>query len=419
MSQDESSPDFIAKINKIVNYFSRTKKGGFLFCSCDNTQVIKQIVRDVIFRAAEKNIKVKELYLSYTDTGSFLYQIKAITGDKPDGVIVSNLDEAIILTKDQIITDINLSRDILLGLKLPFLFCMSQENISKFANKASDFFLRRDRGVVQFTDIPEHPIGIEIKGLFPIEFQKSTDLMSLNLKIGLLHAQLKEAEEKKYGPDRIANEIALDLINAYLDASLIEKANELFDRYKPYFNLKEHAKAITVNAWLYASNLEWDKSLTYYFKLKAMHEAVGNMHELAVVLNKIAAVYFHKGDMDKALEYFNKTGDLCEREGIEAWKGSVLNNIGLIYSARDELDKALGFFLKSIEISEKIGDVNSLGNAFNNIGEIYARKGEWHKAYDYYRKGKEVLEKSGDIQHLKVILKNIGYAKDKKGTGRK
>lgn len=416
MSQNESAPDFFAKINKIVNYFSRTKKGGFLFCSCDNTLIIKRIVRDVIARSAEKNLKIKEIYLSSADAGSFLYQTKAAAGDRPDGVIIVNLDEAIVLTKDQIITDINFSRDILLGLKLPFLFCMSRENISKFANKASDLFSRRDRGVIQFPDIPEHPMIIEMKGLFPIQFQKSTDFQDLDLKIGLLHAQLKEAEEKKYNPDRIANEIALDLIDAYIDASLLEDANELFDKYKSYLNLEEHLKAITVAAWLYDANSEWDRSLEYYFKLKAMHEAVGNIPAIAMVLNNIGTVYFQKGEMDKALEYFNKTGDLCKREGNEAGKANVLNNIGLIYSVRDELDKALGLFLESMEIKEKIGDTNNLGSVFNNIGGIYSRKGEWDKAYDYYRQGKEVFEKSGDIQHLKAILKNIEYVKNKKAN---
>lgn len=391
MSQNKGNPDFFAKINKIVNYFSRTKKGGFLFCSCDNTLVIKQIIHNVIVRSREKNLKIKDLALSSTDAGIFLYQVKAAAKEYPDGIIISNLDEMIILTKDQIITDINLSRDILLDIKIPFLFCMSRENISKFANKAVDLFLRRDRGVIQFPDIPEHPMSVDMKEVFPIKFHKSIDFRDLDLRLRLLYSQLKKAEEKKYNPDRIANEIALDLIDAYIDASLLEKANELFDKYKKYFNLETHMKAITIAAWLYDANSDWDRALEYYFKLKAMHEGSGNMVELAVVLNNIGIVYFYKGEMDKALEYFYKTGELCEREGNENCKGSVLNNIGLIYSVRDELDKALDYFLRSIEIREKMGDVNNLGSTFNNIGGIYSRKGEWDKALEYYRKGKKVL----------------------------
>jgi Tfp pilus assembly protein PilF len=413
MSINQDNLDFFAKINKIVNYFSRTKKGGFLFCSCNNTLVIKHIVQLVITRSAEKNLKIKELYLSSSDTGSFLYQAKAAAEEQPDGIIIANLDEMAVLTKDQIIIDINLSRDILLDIKIPFLFCMSRENISKFANQAVDLFLRRDRGVIQFPDIPEHPLTavnamtVDMKEFFPIKFPKFNSFKDLELTIGLLHGHLQEGEEKKYNPDRIANETALDLIEAYIDASYLEKANELFNKYKMYFNLEEYVKAISVAAYLYEANADWDRSLVYYFKLKAMHETVENMVELAIVLNNIGIVYFYKGEMDKAFEYFSKTGELCKKEGNITWKASVLNNTGLIYSVRNELDKALDFFLKSIEIWENIGDTNNLGCTFNNTGKIYAKKGEWDKAFDYYLKGKKAFEKSGDIQHLKLILKNM------------
>jgi tetratricopeptide (TPR) repeat protein len=407
MSQNENRPDFYAGINKIVNYFARTSKGGFLFCSCDSTSMTRLITETVIKQAAEKNLEIKELYLTSDDTHIFLDKVRTAANSKPKGVIISNLDELIVLTKDEIIKDINLSRDILLGIGLPFLFCVSRENISKFANLASDLFIRRDRGTIDFPDIPGYTKTGSPGEFYPLESRNTVDFNSLKLKIDLLEKQFKEAVEKKDRPDRIANDIILDLIDAYLDGSLIKEANELFKKYKTYFNLKVHVKTIDIVARLHRIDSQWDKSLEYYFKLESIYKEVGNAYELSLVLNNIGTVYFEKGEPDKAYEYFLKSKDLFEREGNRAGIGRSLNNIGMIYIKKDELDKALQNFLEAKKIQEATGNTIGLGTVFNNIGSIYSRKGQWNKAYDYYLESKKIFERDGDYIDLELVLKNI------------
>ncbi len=301
--QKEQHSDFFAGINKIVNYFARTSKGGFLFCSHDKTLVVQHIVRTVMERATQKKLNIKELYLNAEDADSFLSEIRALATEKPDGIIISNLDELIVLTKDRIIDNINLSRDILLSLDVPFLFCLTQENISKFANQASDLYLRRDRSVIFFPDPPEETGMDKLKDFHTVEYRESVDFKSLKLKIGLLEKQLKEAEEKKYKPERIANEITLDLIVAYYKAGLLKNADQLFHRYKAYFNLEDHLKTIDIAAILSHSRNRLDEALEYYFKSKALNEASRNEEGIAGALYSIGAVHLSKNDSEEGLKY--------------------------------------------------------------------------------------------------------------------
>ncbi|MCK4766166.1 MAG: tetratricopeptide repeat protein [Candidatus Aminicenantes bacterium] len=351
-------PDFFSKINKIVNFFARTKRGGFLFSTCDSPAVTGKIIETVIERAKTKNLDIKKLSLTPGDGEFFLQQVRAVVGKKPDGIVIAGLDESIALTKDQIIKDINLSRDILFELELPFLFCVSSGNISKFANQAQDLFLRRARGVVHFPAVPQEMSGDMQEYLersILIDPKEFIDPESLNLRLKLLESQLKEAEEKKYPPKRIANEIALDLIDVYLTLQNVRKADELIKKYEFYFNLKDHLETLKI----------------------------------------IGKFYFNTSRLDEALDIFSKCQKIQEKTGEKTRPGDTLLMIGSIYYGKGELDKALDFLLKSKKIYEKNDEKLKLGLVFWTIGRIYRSKGNWNKHTEYYLKAKEVFEKAG------------------------
>lgn len=453
MAKTGTVSDYYAKINKIVNYFARNSNGGFLFCSLDKIDVTNEINRYIIYRAEQKNLTVKEVYLSFEDAQDFLNKIREAAKEKPDGIIISNLDELIVLTKDQIIKDFNLSRDILLNLKLPFLFCVSKKNISKFANQAQDLFLRRDRGVIHFSNIPGKKRIEEFKDFFTKEYWRSTEYKSLELGKVLLESQLKEAEEKRYRPERIANEIALDLIHLYLNTSLIIKAKELFYKYKHFLDLENNLKAITITAKLYNESGQLDKAFDYYLKAKNIVEKTGDMRVLGTILNEMALLYDRKlewekarefsfrslkisrqlgdipgigiifnniglsyyksGDLNKALEFFYKSLEAANQKvsGQELLVSLNLN-IGAVYFRKEKFDKALEFCLKSKEISEKIGDIDGLGKAYDNIGLIFYHKNQMNNALEYYMKAKEIFEKIGYDDNLKSINERIQSIKE-------
>ena len=375
MAQSGTDPDFFAKINKIVNYFARTPGGGFLFCSYESIAVLDEIIETIKYRAEERELNLKEVFLSLEDAEYFLPKIKEAAREKPGGIIISNLDELVVLTKDQIITEINLARDILLGLNLPILFCVSRENISKFANQAQDLFLRRDRGVIHFSNIPGVKIWEQFRKLRGMEYRESVDVNGLNLKIELLENQLKEAEGKKYKPGRIANEIALDLIQLYLDASLVKEAKKLFRKYKSYLNLKDHLKTLKVVANLYRKSSRWGwGALKLCFRRKKIYKQTGDLVGLADTLNDIGMIYIQRFRWNKALEYFIESKNILEQvvETTGLYE-ATLSNIGFAYFLKRESTKALEYYIRAREIFERIGNQGGLKNAERMIGLIKRR----------------------------------------------
>ncbi|MCK5057183.1 MAG: tetratricopeptide repeat protein [Candidatus Aminicenantes bacterium] len=361
MVQSINEPDFFAKINKIVSYFSRTSKGGFLFCSCDKTVLINEIIKIILERAQLKSLKIKVLDAASANGERFLRMVKAAAGEKPDGVILSHLDEAIVFTKDQIIKDINLSRDILLGLKLPFLFCVTTGNIAKFANQAQDLFLRRDRGVIHFPNVPGIT-GSEIQGfmgeLAEFGLQDMVEAESLNLKVGLLEKQLKEAIGKKYSPDRIANEIVLDLIKLYLSVSRVDEANQLFERYRPYFNLKNHLKTIITIGNLFKETSRLSEALDLFFKAKQIQEQTGDRTGRGVIFHYIGSVYYKKGELNKALENLLESMKIFDKAGETLILGSIILRISSIYKRKNNFNKFFEYLLRAKDVIEKIGNPN-------------------------------------------------------------
>jgi tetratricopeptide (TPR) repeat protein len=389
---EEKQPDFFAGINKIVNYFTRTKKGGFLFCSSDKTPVQRQVIEIVINRASQRKLDIKELYLSREDSDMFLPKVKTLAGEKPNGIVISNLDELIFATKDRIIKDINLSRDILLKLEVPFLLCMSRENISKFANQASDLFLRRDRGVVYFPDIPGKKDINEIP-IYPdnIYRRHSGDVDGLRLKISMLERQLKEAEGKKYRPERIASEIAVDLIDAYIEAPFLDDANGLYEKYRAYFNLDDNEKAIRVTARLHSANLQYDRALELLRKAKVLYESAGDQRGIAFSLHFIGTLYTQLGDMKAALESLLDSKRLYEEIGDYSNMERLAVNIGKVHDIEEEWDKALLYYFTALKIVQEMGNRGGQIGILGNIGHVYRAKGELEKADEYFSKRDEIL----------------------------
>jgi len=366
MVQPTPGPDFQTEINRVVNYFVHAARGGFLFCACDPTAVIPGLINVIIERSRLKNLDLKKLNLSFEDVDFLMKKIREAAETKPDGIIFSNLDELIVLTKDRIINNFNLARDRLLELNIPFLFCVTRENMSKFTNMAQDIFSRRGKSVIYLPEVPVGAIIEKPKEFHAVEYLP-LDIKNINLKIELLEKQLNEGERRKYKPGRIANEIAPDLIHLYLHASLIDKANELFEKYRPWFDLKNNIKTIEITAYLYYKNARWESALEFY---------------------------------DKIREYYEQSRDFARL-------GPIINNIGLIYMKTGQLQKAFDLFSRGMEVDKHGGFQGITAYFFNNIGGVYNRKGQWDKALEYYLKARTILEGIQDEAAIEAVNENI------------
>ena len=411
-SQDAA---FYAQITKIVNFFRRTSHGGFLFCVCNNGKLIKQINQQIIKRTEQAHLTVKSLYISSTHIDDFLNLVREAVQDKPNGIIINNLDELILLSRGEFITHLNFSREILIELNIPLLFWFSEKNISLLANKGRDLFIRKDRGVIYFSDITGASALQRLEHFYVSDQEGKEKYENLNLKIKLFETQLEEACKKGYSNKRIATEIAAELIDLYLDAYLIDEAHSLFEKYKSYYDKSEDLRFIHLCAKVYETIYKLDKALEYYLKSEKIYIEVGDRARLGTTYNNIGLIYSNKGEGDRALEYYLKSEKIFIEVGDRAGLGTTYNNIGLIYSKKGEWDRALEYYLKSEKIFIEVGDRAGLAYTYNGIGIIYSNKGEWDRALEYYFKSEKIRIEVGNRAGLGTTYNNIGIIYSNKG----
>ncbi len=286
-----NNTEIFAGINKAVNFFLHTHQNGLLFCTCDHFAVIKEINRIIIHRTLMNNCRVQAISLAAADTQNYTEIIRMSMDGDTQGVIITNLNELIVFAGDGVIKDINFEREMLLALNIPILIWLAEENISRFANQAPDLFLRRDRGVIHFP-CAEGIAGIDrLQDYYTKEYSESGDYQSLKLKMELLEKQLREAEQNGYNAQRIAEEIAIDLIDIYLAAHLNQEALELFEKYQDQLNLAESDKNIFIAGKLYSRTGEWDKALDFYHRSEEISEKVGDTAGIAITYNNIGLIY--------------------------------------------------------------------------------------------------------------------------------
>ncbi|MCP4352314.1 MAG: tetratricopeptide repeat protein, partial [Desulfobacterales bacterium] len=346
MGINSEQDEFIINLRKITNFFRYTLESGLLFCVCTNQVFVKQINEQIKARTSGLGLNVRELYISPDDIDIFIPIIRQAANENPDGIIINNLDELILVSKGSFLEGINLAREILLDLDIPMLFWLSERNVSLFANKAHDLFRRRDRGVVYFSDLSGSSGMDRFKESYSREYMSSEDYNSLNLKIGLLEKQLGEAEAKQYKEKRIATEIVADLIKLYLKVFLRHEAYALFEKYGKYFE-DDNIKYVDLKADLYYDICMWDKALEFYLKSEKISLEVGDKAGLSQTYNNIGLIYDNKGDWDRALEFYLKSEKIVIEVGDKAGLGPIYNNIGLIYRKKSDWDRALEFYLKS------------------------------------------------------------------------
>ena len=299
-SQDAA---FYSSISKIVNFFRRTSQGGFLFCVCNNGELINHINQQIIERARHSDLIITSIYISSTDIDNFLNLVRKATSDKPDGIIINNLDELILISQGAFVQHLNFAREILIELNVPLMFWFSERNISLIANKARDLFIRKDRGIINFIGITGISSLKRLESLYAYDEKGKKQYENVNIKIELLEKQLEEGIKKGYSEKRIATEIAADLIKQYLDVHLIDEAISLFNKYRKYYEESENVKFIKLCAEIYESIYDWDRALEYYLKSEKIIIEVGDRAGLGPTYFNIGTGYQQKGEHEKGAEY--------------------------------------------------------------------------------------------------------------------
>ncbi|MEW6668483.1 MAG: SUMF1/EgtB/PvdO family nonheme iron enzyme [Thermodesulfobacteriota bacterium] len=157
MDSETGREGFYSGVNRVLNFFRFSRDSGLLFCTCDSGELISSINREILEKATGLNLEIKEVDLTTEDLFNFLARMRDVASRRPNGVIVNGLDGLIALSeksRDQtsFLETLNISRESLIHLAVPLLFWTSERNVSLLANKAPDIFIRRDRGVIFFSE---------------------------------------------------------------------------------------------------------------------------------------------------------------------------------------------------------------------------------------------------------------------------
>jgi hypothetical protein len=107
MMDIKDQDNYFSNIAQIVNFFEQTRHSGLLFCSIETDIAIKEINRIIIEKCKLKSLEIKELYLSSGDLDTFFDKIKTAASEKINGLIITNLNELIFISKGSIIKNIN------------------------------------------------------------------------------------------------------------------------------------------------------------------------------------------------------------------------------------------------------------------------------------------------------------------------
>lgn len=171
---NESSEDkrIYSKISRVVRFFQHTRKSDFLFCTYDDSTIIRVVNEQVLRLTSDAGLTVRELLLSEDNAHAFPEEIKKHADAKPDGMILSNIDEIVYLKNKEMITgklnpavylknreiifEINVLRKTFMDMEIPFLFWISKENVSLMTYFASSGNIRKDddTGTVQLLEKP-------------------------------------------------------------------------------------------------------------------------------------------------------------------------------------------------------------------------------------------------------------------------
>jgi tetratricopeptide (TPR) repeat protein len=398
-----------ANISDIMSYFKRKSQSGFLFCSCNNQAYIKQLNQQIIERAKALGLNIAEVYISYDDRDTFPDKIREAAEATPKGIIVNNLDELIFRSEGKVLREINFSREILIDIGIRLLFWLSEENISRFANNAPDFFIRRDRNVIRFADPTGQTQMRRLEEFYDFRFKEKQKYEKLRLTTESLERQLEEAKNRGYSDERIAKEIVADLISIYLEVYLRNEAFELFKKYENYLN--NSFKHLELLADLHDRVGKWDKAIEYYLQSEQIKKENNDRLGLGKIYTNIGRIYRKKGDWRTSLDYLLKSEKILLEPGIgcQAELSYTYNSIGLVYSNRRQLDEAIKYFLKAEEIlieyvkkSDHVEDEAhiELGYTYNNISIIYTQKGEWDQALKYCLKAEQIMKEIGALPGL-------------------
>ncbi|MFN8208972.1 MAG: tetratricopeptide repeat protein [Bacteroidales bacterium] len=228
-------------------------------------------------------------------------------------------------------------------------------------------------------------------------------------------ADLKKWEAKT---DNIAGNIFLS-IGDYKEAS----------RY--YFNAVRYYESIydTLNSLRLYTNLgalydrleEYDKALSYYFKVLDLYGLLGSIRKkefpMTSLYNNIANIYQTKGDTASALQYYRKSLTIARETNNKTAMGIVLNNLGkLHYIDLHRPAEGLAYLLEGLQIRESLGDKAEIARSLIILSDFYDREGSPSDAIRYSENAMNLSREIGSVELQSKVYQQLSSLMERQGN---
>jgi len=181
---------------------------------------------------------------------------------------------------------------------------------------------------------------------------------------------------------------------------------------------------------------------------RAIHESLGNVHDLALVVNNFGYTYYNKGELERARAYFERAAALLDSVGdwgdevkplgnigaldadagrlttaiatferilgllppgrLLRYRSFALDNLGATYLLRGDVEQALQTFATALDLQRERDDQQSQGRSLRRIGEAYYMLGELELASQYLQQALPIAESTNDGRVKEATLRNLG-----------
>jgi CHAT domain-containing protein len=209
----------------------------------------------------------------------------------------------------------------------------------------------------------------------------------------------------------------------------------------------EATQSATATAISPESEALFTRALRLLEEARAAHERLGNVRDLALVLNNFGYTYYSKGDLDRARGYYTQAAVLMH--SVDEWAGeakalrniavldaeaghlvsaiatferilellpptlandraNTLDNLGATQRMLGNFEDALQTFATALALQREIHDAPGEGRSLRRIGETYYNLGELDLADEYLQQALPIAVRTNDGRSQEGALRNLG-----------
>jgi CHAT domain-containing protein/tetratricopeptide (TPR) repeat protein len=238
---------------------------------------------------------------------------------------------------------------------------------------------------------------------------------------------------------------------AALYAELGEAALEANARHLQGASLVEEAletkQSATATAIAPESEALFVEALRLLEQARGAHERLGNVYDLALVVNNFGYTHYSRGELERARGYYTQAAVLMR--SVDEWAGEatalrnnavldaetgqlvstiatldrvlellppslahdrmiVLDNLGAAQRMLGNFEEALKNFAAALALQKEIDDAQGEGRSLRRIGETYYNLGDLELAEQYLQQALPIAVRTNDARGQEGALRNLG-----------